>query len=128
METFDSMDQVQHWVLASLLSSGTPVSPRGHMTRELEAVQFRLRNPRARYIANAARRWSLPIAVGEFAWHAGGNRTLEHLTYYLPRWAELSDDEAAVRGSCYGWRIFRPTRGAGRQWDRLIGLPRPGPD
>jgi thymidylate synthase len=115
-------------VLASLLASGAEVSPRGMRTKELEAMQFRLRNPRARCVANPERRWSLSIALGEFAWHVAGGRSLDHLTYYLPRWAELSDDDAAVRGSCYGWRIFRPRRGVGSQWDRVIGLLRADPD
>jgi thymidylate synthase len=124
MHSFSSMDQVQHWILSSLLREGTEVAPRGLHTKELQSVQFRLENPRARCVANAERRWSLAVALGEFAWHAGGEQDLGHLTYYVPRWADFSDDHKRVLGSCYGWRIFRPQERIGSQWDRLVRLLR----
>ena len=124
MPSFSSIDGVQFWILSSLLRQGTEVAPRGLRTKELQGVQFRLENPRARCVANAERRWSLPVALGEFAWHAGGAQDLGHLTYYLPRWAEFSDDQKRIRGSCYGWRIFRPQKGIGSQWDRVVRLLR----
>ena len=128
MISFRTIDQVQQWALQSLLDSGAEVAPRGLRTRELEAMQFRLENPRARCVTNSTRRWSFPVALGEFTWHAGGNRDLRHLAYYLPRWVEFSDDRCAVRGSCYGWRIFRSRGDRGSQWERVLGLLRTDPD
>lgn len=122
------MDDVQHWVLSSVLNEGIETAPRGLRTREIEGVRFQLELPRARRTWNPERKWSYAIALGEFAWHAAGRRDLDQLTYYLPQWAEFSDDSQRVRGSCYGWRIFHSVGGRANQWDRLLRLLQTDPE
>ncbi len=75
-------------------------------TRELLGAVFRIESPRARLIISRERRWSLPYAIGEFLWHARGSQATADIEYYAPRWREIVGGEDAVRGSCYGARLF----------------------
>jgi thymidylate synthase len=123
--TFESMDDVQRWVLKALLEDSSRVAPRGEPTLERLAVAFTLRHPRRRCITNAARRWSLPLAVGEFCWHVSGSHDATFLSYYAARWADFAGSDSTIQGSCYGYRAFfgHPPR-----WERLSQLLRFDPN
>ena len=121
---FESVDEVQSWVLNMLLDEGAEVSPRGSPTREVLGVTFRLRNPRRRCVTNHARRFSLPLALGEFAWHMNRADDVASLVYYAKRWSDFADDGLRVTGSCYGRKIFSASADLASQWDRLIDLLR----
>lgn len=119
---FNSIDEIQHWVLSSLLENGEETSPRGMKTLELFPISFKLVNPRSRCVLNSARKWSFPLAIGEFCWHVSGSDDLSFIEYYIPRWREFSDDSEKVRGSCYGYRIFNSQGRKHSQWERLVKL------
>jgi thymidylate synthase len=104
--TFESMDEVQRWVLTAVLADGGSVAPRGEPTLERLALAFTLRRPRRRCFTNAARRWSLPLAVGEFCWHVSGSQDAAFLSYYAARWAGFAMDDSTIQGSCYGHKAF----------------------
>jgi thymidylate synthase len=123
MNRFWDIDQVQRWALANLQEEGNEVAPRGLNTRELLAQTFTIENPRARCLSDAARGWSLPAAIGELAWHLAASDDLQFISYYIPRWSELSDS-SHIAGSCYGKRIFDRTGTHASQWQRLVGLLR----
>lgn len=123
-----SMDEVQRWILEILLSRGTAVRPRGMKTLELTGVSFCLAHPRRRCITNRYRKWSLPLAIGEFCWHASGSNKLSGIEYYARHWREFTDDPCIIRGSCYGHRIFNRKPGGQSQWDRVVGILREDPD
>jgi thymidylate synthase len=124
--TFESLDEVQYWVLSTLLDQGSPVTSRGMATVELFPISFALANPRRRCITNPARRWNLPLAIGEFCWHATGSNDLGFIEYYAPRWKEFTDGDSIV-GSCYGHHIFGREGGQPSQWDLLVKLLRAEP-
>jgi thymidylate synthase len=119
---FYSMDDVQRWAFANLLESDLRSAPRGVPTRELLGQSFTLVNPRARMINAPARRWSLPLALGEFCWHVSASNDVEVLAYYAPRWREFTEDGRTVRGSCYGKRIFGHEVCGSSVWDSLLVL------
>jgi thymidylate synthase len=121
--TFESLDEVQTWVLSSLLDHGSPVTSRGMPTLELFPVSFTLTHPRRRCITNPERRWNLPLAIGEFCWHATGSNDVRFIEYYAPRWREFTDG-IAILGSCYGHHIFSRKDGQPSQWERLVRLLR----
>jgi thymidylate synthase len=121
--TFESLDEVQAWVLSSLLDHGSPVTSRGMPTLELFPVSFTLAHPRRRCITNPERRWNLPLAIGEFCWHATGSNDVRFIEYYAPRWREFTDG-IAILGSCYGHHIFSRKDGQPSQWERLVRLLR----
>jgi thymidylate synthase len=121
--TFNSVDEIQHWVLSSILQQGDEVNPRGMKTLELYPVTFTLLKPRSRCVTTAARRWNLPLAIGEFCWHVAGSNELDFIEYYAPRWREFAEDGATIRGSCYGHRVFSTTNEVS-QWERLLQLLR----
>lgn len=125
--TFRSMDEVQQWALERTLCSDLTSAPRGMETRELLAASFTLSNPRRRCVTNPARRWSLPLAIGELCWHLAGSDDLSFIAHYAPRWSEFSDDNATIWGSCYGKRVFGRQEGRPSQWDMLIDLLRHDP-
>jgi thymidylate synthase len=125
---FDSLDDIQRWALKTVLEVGSVIAPRGLQTRECIAAHFVLRNPRRRCVLASARRWSLPLAIGEFCWHLSGSDSLSHLEYYAPRWRQFSDDKVAIRGSCYGKRVFSAPSGKLNQWQQLVSLLQIDPD
>lgn len=127
MRTFQSLDEIQSWILSTLLAHGEEVQPRGMRTLEVHPVSFTLLNPRRRCVANAARRWNFPLAVGEFCWHVAGSNELEFIEYYVRRWRELAGDSQTISGSCYGYKAFYSEPGRGSQWERLIKLLRVDP-
>jgi thymidylate synthase len=123
--TFSTMDHAQLWIFASILSHGEEAWPRGIKTLELYPVAFSLTRPRSRCITNPPRRWSLPLAIGEFCWHVSGSDEIDFISYYAPRWRDYSEDGATIRGSCYGHKLF--VQSPESQWDRLTKLLRVDP-
>lgn len=121
--TFDSLDQIQMWILASLLEQGQPVTSRKLATLEPYPLAFTLQSPRGRCIINPERRWNMPLAIGEFCWHATGSNALESIEFYAPRWKEFAEGPA-ISGSCYGHHIFHGEEGKPSQWKRLVNLLR----
>ncbi|HWE07463.1 MAG TPA: thymidylate synthase [Rhizomicrobium sp.] len=119
---FTNLDEVLRWALQAAIDHGQASSPRGMPTRELLAHGFTLERPRQRRIMTPERRWSFPLALGEFCWHASGANDLSSIAYYAPRWREFSDDRQRIDGSCYGTRIFGAMDGGPSQWDRLLKL------
>lgn len=120
MKHFETADDVSRWLLSECLENGELVNPRAQATKELLAVSFCLTNARARIIQNPVRRFSLPLALGEFCWHVDAADSVEALTYYAPRWREFSDDGVRIAGSCYGRRIFGASGSALSPWNRVI--------
>jgi thymidylate synthase len=121
--SFESLDEIQTWVLSSLLREGSPVTSRGMPTLEVFPVSFSLTHPRRRCITNPERRWNLPLAIGEFCWHTTGSNDLRFIEYYAPRWKEFTDGIEII-GSCYGHHIFGRKDGQPSQWARLVRLLR----
>lgn len=122
LTTFESIDEVQSWILASILESGHSAHPRNLNTLELSPVAFGLLHPRRRCITNPQRRWSLPLALGELCWHLSGSNELGPIEYYAKRWRDFADTNSTIRGSCYGHRIFGPIADRPSQWQRLLNL------
>jgi thymidylate synthase len=118
--SFASLDDAYIWIVGETMAHGAVASPRGRETRELLGVTFTLRDPRRRCLNIRARRWSLPLAIGEFCWHVSASDELSSIAYYAPIWREFSDDQISITGSCYGKRIFGRELGERSQWDLLI--------
>ncbi len=124
---FQSLDELQRWSFEHLLAEGVEASPRELPTLELPAVQLVLANPRRRILTSTARKWSLPLAVGEFCWHVSASNELSFIRYYSDRWSEFADDEQTIRGSCYGYRLFRGGERCPSQWQAAHKLFRRDP-
>lgn len=97
-------------------------SPRGMTTREVVGATLTIENPRRRCIMSRARKWSLPLAVGEFCWHLSGSDDLSFIAYYAARWREFSENKSTILGSCYGKRVFGRSKKKASQWDLLVEL------
>jgi len=120
--SFTSIDDAHRWLLSELVSSGAVASPRGRETKELLGVTFSVREPRRRCLLATGRRWSLPLAIGEFCWHVSASSDLSSIAYYAPAWREFSEDNFSISGSCYGKRVFGRVNNGPSQWDRLLRL------
>ena len=125
---FESLDDIQAAALGLLVNSGQSTSPRGMNTLEVLGAGFCLRNPRKRCVTVSARRWSLPLAIGEFCWHASGSDDVSPLEYYSRRWRAFADDASRIRGSCYGHTLFQKVQAGRSQWDRIVDVLREDPD
>jgi thymidylate synthase len=125
--SFHSLDDLQRWALGELLTAGIQASPRDLPTVELPPVQLVLANPRRRILTSSSRKWSLPLAVGEFCWHLSASDELSFIRYYSSRWNDFADDEQTIRGSCYGFRIFRQSETGTSQWSVALNLLRQDP-
>lgn len=124
---FDSLDAIQRWAFVRLLQSDLRSAPRGLPTHELLGQSFSLTRPRARMVLSPARRWRLPLAIGEFCWHAAASDEVDALAYYAPRWRAFAEDGQTIRGSCYGQRIFGRAADGRSRWDALLRLLREDP-
>lgn len=116
MMRFRNLDLAYEALLTATLDSAAVSSPRGLPTRELTNVLVTIENPRERFITNPARRWSLPLAFGELAWHLSGSQDVEALASYAAIWRRFSTG-ATINGSCYGHRIFSKTAIGKSQWE-----------
>ena len=125
--SFGSLDELQRWAFERLLADGSQVSPRGLSTVEISPVELSLVNPRRRLLTSGARKWNLPLAVGEFCWHVSASNELSFIRYYSSRWIEFTEDEQTIRGSCYGYRLFQPQGSAPSQWKVAQSLLRRDP-
>lgn len=116
MSRFESLDSAYEALLLAALSSNCAPAPRGYPTRELSNVLLTIENPRARFITNPARRWSLPLAFGELAWHLAGSQDVEALASYASIWRHYANG-SKIYGSCYGHKIFETATFGKSQWD-----------
>jgi len=120
--SFDSIDDIQLFILEKLFSKGEIVTTRELKTLELCNINFCLEFPRNRNTYNPKRKWNYPLAIGEFAWHLSGSNNLDFIAYYARQWKKYSNDGEFISQSCYGHKIFKKTNSVESQWDRLIKL------
>lgn len=119
---FNSIDEIQVWLLNSLFADGELITTRELITLELCNINFCLTNPLNRNTYNPKRNWKLPLAIGEFAWHVSGSNNLDFITYYARQWKNFSNDGKQINQSCYGHKIFKADISGESQWQRLIKL------
>lgn len=125
---FDSVDEIQLNLMESLLHDGKMVNARLMKTLEIHPSGFILKHPRARYIKNQARKWSLPLAIGEFAWHLSASNDVNFIGYYAKQWKAFSEDEKTISDSCYGHKIFKSNDKGKSQWNNIVSLLKEDPD
>ena len=127
IETFETLDDAMCTGISRILSEGKLVKPREQLTKEILGFNFTLSNPLARLIFNPARRWSLPLAIGEFCWHSSGSNRVDEIAHYASAWRQSSDDGKSIPESCYGLQIFSSLDGVS-QWQNLKELLKYDPD
>lgn len=120
MKTYSCLDDVFVDLLRAIEKEGSVVNPRGLTTREIVGVSFRLNDPRSRLILSPARRWSLPLAIGEFCWHVRAATDVGTLSYYSKAWDAMTEDGRSIEGSCYGHQIFAVGKEEISQWERVL--------
>jgi thymidylate synthase len=116
MGRFEHVNDVLKSAAEACIGLGMSASPRGMRTLEVIGHGFSLVNPRARLVGFPDRRWSLPLAIGEFCWHMRGDNSIEALAHYANSWVNYSDDGITVGGSCYGNKAFSRRRN-GSPWE-----------
>ncbi|MDP9857781.1 thymidylate synthase [Agrobacterium tumefaciens] len=114
----DAMKSLAHVVL----TQGKPSAPRGSGTLEVLGANFIISNPTARIITLPSRKFSLPLAIGELAWHLRGDDQVDALAYYAEAWRNFTDDGLHVSGSCYGRKLISVDSSGSSPWQRLVNL------
>jgi thymidylate synthase len=121
----ETLDDLLHLVYKKLLRSRNHIasSKKGANT-ELSGVLLKINNPRTR-LSLTEKRSTLFTCLGEFLWYLAGSNQLEFIRYYIPRYAQFSDDNKTIYGG-YGPRI-RGTD-AGNQIATVIDLLKNKPE
>jgi len=125
-----SLEDVWTAAAREVVFSGEKRAPRGIKTRELVGMQLIVENPRCRVPRLPVREFSLAYAMGELAWYAAADDSLEFIKYYAPSYGKYSDDQKRLHGA-YGPRIFgKPSTNDCQQpqWDRCVEILKRDPD
>ncbi len=120
--SFECANSAQIDLYRALLESASPTSPRGMPTQEILFCHFEIKNPRKRFTSLKNRGFSGKLAVGELCWHLRASQSASELAYYAPRWMDFADPDGKIRGSCYGYKIFKKQNSGQSQWDSTATL------
>lgn len=124
---FKSANEAMKSLARVVLTEGKPSAPRGSGTLEMLGASFVITNPAARIITLPSRKFSLPLAVGELAWHLRGDDDVGALAYYAEAWRKFTDDGVHIAGSCYGHKLLSLDSFGSSPWKRLVSLLRHDP-
>jgi thymidylate synthase len=106
VKTFDgdNFDVLFKNVVSAIIRNPEHIcKPRGQTVKEIIAPTLVLRNPRARLLANTARKADYGFGVGEFFWYWEGKQDVESMLYYNKRMGNFSDNGFTLN-SAYGYR------------------------
>ena len=100
----DTLDDVMNDAIRAVLDRGEPIQPSKGSAAELSGVLLEIKNPRAR-LSRTETRGRAFSCLGELCWYLSASNQLDFIRYYLPEYAEASDDGSTVHGA-YGPRLF----------------------
>ncbi len=120
----ENLDDLMHSVLEELLKRPMAVKARRGEFSEIIGAMLHLSNPRSR-LSKSRGRGKIFSAIGEYLWYMAGSNSLEFIAYYLPRYADESEDGLTIHGA-YGPRLYR-MHGKINQLDKVIALLRENP-
>lgn len=101
----ETLDDLLRELYPRLIDSPIRVVTSRGPTREILGTHLELRCPRAR-LSRTETRGKPFSCLGELLWYFSGENKLDFITYYLPRYAQDSDDGVTIYGG-YGPRLFR---------------------
>ena len=104
---FSSATDAYIFLIERVMQEGFVTAPRDIATKELLCEKIILSNPRNRIIGIPERKCSLPLAIGEFAWHLAGSKDGDFIKFYSKKWEEYCSSNNTVTGSSYGHTIKR---------------------
>src|SRR5262249_9262527 len=114
-----TLDDLLHRVISKLLKTQDRIHASHGAGTEITGVLLQLSNPRARF-SRTERKQHVFSSLGELLWYLSGRNDLEFITYYIPRYAEESDDGYTVHGG-YGPRLLK-MGGMHNQIENVISL------
>ncbi|KCZ62153.1 hypothetical protein L53_12995 [Hyphomonas sp. L-53-1-40] len=100
----ETLDDLLRAVLTELLANGSPIDPTRAPAVELAGVLLEIGNPRAR-LSRTETKGKAISCVGELLWYLSGSDSAEHIRYYIPLYAEESEDGETIYGA-YGPRLL----------------------
>lgn len=103
----DTLDDALRQAFTRLLRTRTRTSSGKGLAREIIGATLKIRNPRARF-SRTENRAVLFSCLGETLWYLSGSNSLNHITYYIKKYREISGAEEGSRiaSGAYGPRIF----------------------
>lgn len=84
-----------------ILTEGRLLKPRGELVREAQNCSFEVRMPERRMIHCPEREFSFRVAMAEFLWYMSGNRSVESISRYIPRWRDFANSDGTAESN-YG--------------------------
>jgi len=99
-----NIDDLYKQSIQKVIDTGEKVTARGLDFIESRFQHLILTNPRARIVANTARKLSKKFLAAEFIWIMSGSPWLDQIEFYNKRMREFSDDGISLHGA-YGPRL-----------------------
>lgn len=118
----DTIDDLMRHVIEEILSAGEWITASKGACQELTGVLLELFNPRAR-LSRTETRGKPFSCLGELCWYLARTKSLEFISYYIPKYREFADDGEIFGG--YGPRLF-DWKGL-NQWANVTELLRKKP-
>lgn len=118
-----TLDDLMKAVLEHLLSEGAPISPTRENAVEVSGILLEITNIRGR-LSRTETKGKAFSCIGEWLWYLSRSNSLSFIEYYLPAYANESDDGATIYGG-YGPRLF--DFGGINQIENVITLLRKSP-
>lgn len=115
----ETLDDLMHEVLQSLLNVGDEVVASRGTSKELIGVLLHLKNPRAR-LSRTETKGKPFSAIGELLWYLSGSNELSFIYYYIKQYAKDTEDGLTIYGG-YGPRLLN-ARGKYNQIENVIKL------
>jgi thymidylate synthase len=105
-----TVDDLLRRVLEKLLATKRRNNATRGANAELTGVLLQLTNPRSR-LSRTEKKGKVFSCLGELLWYLAGTNRLAFIEYYVPRYAEDSEDKITIHGA-YGPRLFNVQRAA----------------
>jgi thymidylate synthase len=100
----NTLDDLLRKLFAKLLRSKSHITASRGAATELFGVLLKISNPRAR-LSRTEKKGRPFGCLGELLWYLAGSNKLRFIKYYLPRYADDSEDGRTIYGG-YGPRLF----------------------
>lgn len=115
----DTLDDLLRAVFRKLLRTALHIRSTKGSNTELSGVLLEIKNPTAR-LSRTEIKGTVFSCLGETLWYLAGNDQLNFISWYVPAYANFSDDKRTLSGA-YGPRL-RLMRGKADQLKNVIQL------
>lgn len=131
--TYSNIDNLWMATVRDVLAFGSNLDSRVGGCREVVGYSATLTDPTQNVLRNPGRKLAPAYAAAELLWYLSGDREIDGIVAYAPRYASFAND--GVAHGAYGWRwahnpgfVFQSDNVYSNQMDALLTLLRKSPN